>query len=171
MIIVTVGEAMKFMLVHLSDIHITGEEDAITTRCTNIVDAVKNSEYELDACAIVVTGDIAFAGSEEQYLVAIDFLDNVKRLLSENLSSAVGISTVPVHVVAVPGNHDCDFTKVGELREILIKSILDDSAKCKSHDLVAHCTAVQEPFFDFLEAVQTLPKRIVASGLSRSIML
>ena len=149
---------MKFMLVHLSDIHITSQEDPITSRCSNIVDAIKNSEYSLDACVIVVTGDIAFAGSEEQYLIAIDFLDDVKRLLSENLSSAVGISTVPVHVVAVPGNHDCDFTKVGELRDILVKSILNDSSKSKSHDLVAHCTAVQDPFFDFLEAVETLPK-------------
>ena len=149
---------MKFMLVHLSDIHIVNEGDPITSRYSNIVDAVKNSEYSLDACVIVVTGDIAFSGSVEQYLIAIDFLDNVKRLLSDSLSSAVGISTVPVHVVAVPGNHDCDFTEGGDLRDILIKSILNDNTKSKSPDLVRHCTAVQDPFFDFLEAVETLSK-------------
>ena len=38
---------MKLMLVHLSDIHFTGQEDVVSSRYTLIVDAVKNLDYSL----------------------------------------------------------------------------------------------------------------------------
>ena len=57
---------MKLMLIHLSDIHIASEEDVITNRHSQIVNAVRNLDYSLDMCVVVVTGDVAFSGNDEQ---------------------------------------------------------------------------------------------------------
>ena len=55
---------MKLLLVHLSDIHFTSDDDAITNKYHYIVDAVKNIDYSLSVCVVVVTGDIAFSGTD-----------------------------------------------------------------------------------------------------------
>ena len=73
---------MKLLLIHLSDIHITSDDDVITGRYPQIVNAVKNLDYSLDMCVVVVTGDIAFSGTDEQYLVAYEFFENLKQSLS-----------------------------------------------------------------------------------------
>ena len=93
---------MKLLLIHLSDIHITGDDDVITGRHSQIVNAVKNLDYSLDLCVVVVTGDIAFSGTDEQYLVAFEFFENTKQLLSDNLSGPTERHTVPVHLIIVP---------------------------------------------------------------------
>ena len=149
---------MKLMLIHLSDIHFCSQDDIVTSRHAQIVDAVKNLDYLLDVCVVILTGDIAFSGSEEQYLVAMEFLDEIKRLLSTSLSKAEGGHSVPVHFVALPGNHDCDFTAGGEVRQILTQNVLGDYSKSEVPEVVQCCTVVQDTFFDFLEAVETLPR-------------
>ena len=149
---------MKLMLIHLSDIHIVSDEDAITNRYSQIVNAVRNLDYSLDMCVVVVTGDVAFSGIDEQYLIAWEFLDSVKKQLSEHLSKSSGNKSVPIHIVVVPGNHDCDFTAGGEVREILVNSILGDPSKSAAPDIVQACTGVQASFFDFLNAIEPSPR-------------
>ena len=149
---------MKLMLIHLSDIHIYSQDDFITSRHSQIVDAVKNLDYSLDACVVIVTGDVAFSGSDEQYLVAMEFLDEIKQLLSAHLAGPTGSRSVPVHLVVIPGNHDCDFTVGGEVREILTNSVLGDYSKSEIPEVVQVCTAVQDSFFGFLKDVETLPR-------------
>ena len=145
---------MKIMLLHLSDIHIKSSEDVITQRATQIVDAVKNIDYSIDICAVVVTGDVAFSGSDEEYLVAWEFLENIKKLLSENLSGACRNDSGSVSLIVVPGNHDCDFTVSGETREVLVRSILLDNSKASAFDIVQNCIEVQTPFFGFLDVIE-----------------
>ena len=149
---------MKLLLIHLSDIHITSDDDAITKRYPQIVNAVKNLDYSLDLCVVVVTGDIAFSGTTEQYFVAFEFFEHLKQLLSQSLSGAPQHQPVPVTLVIVPGNHDCDFTASGTVRDIIIESILDDTSIAEKPDIVQPCTVVQEPFFDFLDAVESFPR-------------
>ena len=149
---------MRLMLIHLSDIHITSPDDAIIGRHSQIVDAVKNLDYSLDACVVVVTGDIAFAGTVDQYLVAMDFLDDIKTLLESKLSGGLGHESVPIHWVVIPGNHDCDFQAGPDFRDIIIRSVLSDSSKSESSEIVGVCTSVQESFFAFLKDMETIPK-------------
>jgi len=54
---------MKVLLVHLSDLHIQGDEDPILYRAEYISSAVRNVDYELAACFIVVSGDTAYSGA------------------------------------------------------------------------------------------------------------
>ena len=160
---------MRLLLIHLSDIHITNEEDTITKRYPQIVNAVKNLDYSLDLCVVVVTGDIAYSGTTEQYIVAFEFFENIQHLLSENLSGPTNDQPVPVHFVIVPGNHDCDFTASGALRDIIANSILEDISRTEKRDIVQTCTAVQDPFFDFLDAVEPLPR--IPSGEAYDVRL
>ena len=148
---------MKLLLIHLSDIHIINDDDAITKRYPQIVNAVKNLDYSLDLCVIVVTGDIAFSGTTEQYLVAYELFEKLKQLLSQSLTGAPQHHPVPVNFVIVPGNHDCDFTASGTVREIVTEKILDDTSIAEKPDIVQTCTEVQAPFFDFVGAVESFP--------------
>ena len=45
---------MRLLLIQLSDIHIVRDEDVVTERSSQIVDAVKNLDHSLDLCVIVV---------------------------------------------------------------------------------------------------------------------
>lgn len=149
---------MKLLLIHLSDIHFTSADDAITVRYPQIVDAVKNLDYSLDVCVVAVTGDIAYSGTAEQYYIAFEFIENIKKLLSETLSSVKGDCAVPVEFIIVPGNHDCDFAAGGSLRDIVADSILQDTSRAAKPDVVHTCTAVQDAFFEFVDAVEPLPR-------------
>ena len=145
---------MRLMLVHLSDIHITSEENGITQKSPYIVDAVKNLDYEIDMCVVTVTGDIAYSGQEYQYLIAMDVLEKIKEGISTNFAR-VSNDPVPVHIVVVPGNHDCDFQISGNLRELILPTVLADHRQASSSEVVELCTAVQQCFFQFREAIES----------------
>ena len=160
---------MRLLLIHLSDIHITSENDTITRRYPQIVDAVKNLDYSLDLCVVVVTGDIAYSGTAEQYIVAYEFFENMKDLLTQSLSGAKTDIAIPIDFVMVPGNHDCDFTASGALREIITRTILDDRSIADKPDIVQTCIAVQAHFFDFVDAIE--PSARVSSSEDHDVRL
>lgn len=93
----------KLVLVHLSDIHFTRSSGTV-----HDLDADVRNELRLDAAkvakdvgpvsALLVTGDIAFSGSKEEYDRATDWLSEFCR--------AIGCPEENVWVV--PGNHDVD---------------------------------------------------------------
>ena len=123
---------------------------------------LRNISYSLDMCVIVTTGDIAFSGTEVQYLVAMEFLDGIRKLLSESWAGSSKDGAVPIHFVLVPGNHDCDFSVGGEVRPILIESVLGDTSKARVTDIVEACTGVQGSFFEFLAAMEGSEERIAS---------
>lgn len=150
---------MKLLLIHLSDLHIASDDDVVTDRYPEIANAVQNLDYSLDMGVILVTGDIAYSGTDEQYIIAFEFFENLKQALTTNLSSAADDRRVPVHLVFVPGNHDCDFTSSGNPRDIIADSILRDTSKAADPAIVQMCTAVQKSFFDFVDVMETSPRK------------
>jgi len=144
------GLLMRLLLIHLSDLHITGPQDAILTRAHAITEAVQNLDYSLDLCVIVVTGDLSFSGQEEQYIHAWEFLLKLKDLLSSKLSNKREGTTIPVRFVVIPGNHDCDFNDLGGARNLVLDGVLTDPNQVKDDSVVAICTKVQSTFFEFL---------------------
>ena len=148
---------MKLLLIHLSDIHITTDDDAIIGRQQHIANAVKNLDHTLDTCVVVVSGDVAYSGTADQYVVAFEFLANLKESLAARLPHTVTDDPISVHFIIVPGNHDCDFATSGPLREVVATSILDDNSRATEPDIVRTCTATQDSFFDFLSAIEPSP--------------
>ncbi len=151
---------MKLLLIHLSDIHITSEDDVIADRFPQIVNAVKNLDFTLDMCIVISTGDIAYSGTDDQYIAAWGVFEKFENLLSCSLSSGISDSAhVPVHFVFVPGNHDCDLTTSSGIRQFAIASILKDAAKVMDSDIVQACTHVQTAFFDFIDTIEPSPRQ------------
>lgn len=140
---------MKFLLLHLSDFHITGGSDVLSERVGNIVDSVRNLSTDLEGAVIAITGDIAYSGNEHEYFAASDLLDRLKNQLSETL---VGSSNepIPIHTVVVPGNHDSHLP-----REIVIRNTMMDRPVEELVDLLAdddtaeYLMQPQRNFFDF----------------------
>ena len=111
---------MSAVFVHISDIHFGQEKDQRVhihndVKKQLIADAkrVVRDELKAIAAAILVTGDIAYSGVEEQFKVAGEWLDA--------LAEAVGC---PQNVVQmVPGNHDLDRKKTSKGAEHLLDLI------------------------------------------------
>src|SRR5690242_7501937 len=101
----TTEDRSKVLLLHLSDIHISTANDPVLSRVSFIGDALKNVESAPAAVVCVLAGDIAHAGTDQQYTLALQFVTS----LTEKLERAVQPGT-PIYFVAVAGNHDCDFT-------------------------------------------------------------
>ncbi len=159
----------KALLVHLSDIHVRSDTDPILSRVEPIVAAVQNLEYQVDAAIIAVSGDLAFAGSEPQYFAVWTFLDNLRSRLVDQLTPAGRATPTPVTIVAIPGNHDCNFAEPKAARPIIIQSVLDSPEQTKDQSVVDICLEVQAPFFEALEGLGNAGPDIAVTSYDRRL--
>ena len=103
-----------FCFIHLSDIHFRKghscdphDEDALLRHeIERDLRQLKSELPRLDA--IVVTGDIAFAGKREEYELASNWLKRIGELVGCNSGS----------ILVTPGNHDIDRSKLPDGCEI-----------------------------------------------------
>jgi predicted phosphodiesterase len=113
----------KLILLHLSDIHFTGSSGTTIhdldadVRNELLRDAAKLTKELSGVTGVLVTGDIAFSGQEEEYKRAASWL--------KELCGEVGCAEESVWVV--PGNHDVD----RKLANDLITKMLHDSIRTK----------------------------------------
>lgn len=94
---------MKVVIYHISDLHIEKEKDIKVRQVYKMID-VLNSIGNFDAVLIIVSGDIAFSGKQEQYNAAF-------RLFGTIISNIRKRFKKTVCMLAVPGNHDVDLSK------------------------------------------------------------
>lgn len=88
----------KLVFAHLSDLHIGRSPGYAPER---IGDAIASHLDGATVLYIVVSGDIAFSGKDREYTQAQDAI--------EGILGPIRARVARVHLVAVPGNHDCDF--------------------------------------------------------------
>ena len=106
----------------------------------------------MDLCIVAITGDLTYSGKEDQYALAWGFLQKLQTDLIAKLSCRTPGERVPVYFVAVPGNHDCDFDRIGAARDMILDGVLKDPNTALDSSIVQVCTQVQEPFYEFLNA-------------------
>lgn len=133
---------MKLLVLQLSDIHIKSAKDRVFSRDVKITEAVRNLGFKADLCIVAVTGDIAFAGTEAQYAESLAILENLRI----NLPAALG--GTPVEFVAIPGNHDCNFSLDSKVRRSVISTAKADNEVDES--VIEVATSVQKDFFSLL---------------------
>lgn len=136
---------MKFMILHIGDIHIKNKSDAIFNRANDIAKCTYQYLRGIENVFIVVSGDVAFSGKEQQYEYAIDLLSDIKLKIMEE-------SGCNVEYIIVPGNHDSDFSVSNEARNIIVGSI--DDSNIVDDNVVASCVRVQKNFFSFREIME-----------------
>ncbi len=138
---------MTAVLLHLSDIHIKTSNDPILKRGESIAACVFSSLPLASHLFIIVSGDVAFSGEENQYVLASYFLKKIQTAIKKE-------SSIPVSFVVVPGNHDCDFNQESGTRKMLIKSLEGSDASEIDSSIIDACTAIQKPFFKFREDLE-----------------
>ena len=143
---------MELVFVHLTDIHIKGEEDlsVLTPRADNIGRVICSHITVPDNSKVIFifTGDFVFSGKEDEYIVAGLFIEEILDVLRNRHTN------VSYHLVFVPGNHDCDFDDPSNgLRKALLES---NRLDIKDSIQLQHCTSVQNNFFAFASQMKAL---------------
>ena len=138
---------MIIAVVHLSDIHFISDpaKNPVSDRNSKIVSAVKSIIHEpLGACVVAVTGDVANTGQQIEYEEALNFFTS----LHDELIKALSLDRLDI--VFIPGNHDCNFSNSGRVREALIHDTIRGSAPDSiDGSIISECVRVQDEFFDF----------------------
>ena len=133
---------MKLGILHLSDIHFRESGNAISGRAAEIVSAFQSADPFVEACVVIITGDLAFSGKPSEYESAMEFLETLERLLD-------GIERPRcLAICMVPGNHDCDFTKDTVLRQTVLQALGSRPRQFRwDEDVAAALMSVQQQFF------------------------
>lgn len=137
---------MDLVVAHITDIHIQQESDLhiLMERTSSIVGAIGETirSQKETMLLICVTGDIAYSGTEEQYIIAELFFDDIYEKLRCRFDN------LDIHFVFIPGNHDCDFKDTANtVRTTVIKSKEIDMEDTGTIEL---CTSIQKNFFSFV---------------------
>ncbi len=138
---------MKLLILQLSDIHLTGDNDPIMGRVEALRGAVQAEALDIDSILVAVTGDLVDRGRERAYEVAGHFLTEVAEALN-----SVKNGGVPVQWAFIPGNHDCTLDRADQARNIFIDALLKDPQRLTTLDssVLSPVLTVQDPFFEFV---------------------
>lgn len=129
---------MKLLVMHLSDIHIRDRSDAIFAKKDRMMKAILSEAVGINEAFVVISGDIAFSGAEEEYTVATELLDGIEKDIRKQFSN-------PPKWVMIPGNHDCNFaTEKQKVRDAVIAQV--EKTRGPDTELIVQCCEVQEPF-------------------------
>lgn len=142
---------MRVLILHVSDIHIRGSRDFVLSLGRELVEAVKDVEHSPACIIVAVSGDIAWSGKPEEYLLALEYFNAVVEGLKELFRSNEGASP-PIYFAACPGNHDCDFDPESKLRRALLEDVFKDHSLFKEEDTSRVLTGCQDAFFEFVAA-------------------
>lgn len=114
---------MSLTFIHVSDIHFgqkPGSQEIVhgdVQECL-IKDAAELVNIYANSCAtgVIVTGDIAYSGKENEYKRAGKWLDR--------LTEAINCKKTDVQVV--PGNHDIDRGEISHGCKLMLKDVIDN---------------------------------------------
>ncbi len=141
---------MKVLLLNLSDLHIKDANTLSDKRTLEIVEAVKTLSVP-EIVFIIVSGDIAFSGKEEEYLIAEQKLN----LLKQELEKIPNVEDVKIFIV--PGNHDNLYEKE-YLRDEILSKAKDNTYKQDLYKLTN--------FFNFASKYECFIKNKSAENIS-----
>lgn len=136
---------MVITLVHLSDFHFlqSSESNPVLARTEQLANAIVKECHDSEGCYIIVTGDIANSGALEEYAVATTFFNE----LCKSISSRSGI---PLELILIPGNHDCDFSAEQQVRKSLLKNLTPTEI---DESIIRQMTLIQSNYYDFQETM------------------
>jgi predicted MPP superfamily phosphohydrolase len=142
---------MRILIVQISDIHLKAPAGAVGDRAAKVAQAVVAKAPNVDACYLVLTGDVANTGDPAQYSAARQFIERIKEGL-------LGARIASINVVAIPGNHDLNLASETDTRGFLLDSLDKYLATNVDFDGSAFQSiiSVQDDFFQFESDVSRL---------------
>ena len=129
---------MSLLLAHLSDIHLRATSDLILGRGESIAKAIASVHADPAWCCLLLSGDLSHSGTKAQFSALKQFVDRICTTLRAHHPK------MEIHVLAVPGNHDCNFTVPIQSRD-LVRSQLGTmlSEMTSTSDVIELMTMVQ----------------------------
>jgi hypothetical protein len=131
---------MKILLLHLSDIHLKTRTDPVLSQIDAIARTANSRIRSAEAVYVVVSGDISYSGSKEQYEIASGFFRGLCTALKKDADT-------PVYLILSPGNHDCDFSDDQSIRDALLANVLQNNGREIAPAIIAELVKVQQWFF------------------------
>lgn len=92
---------MKIAFLHISDLHIKDKLSVTPLRVQALISTL-NGVGHFDGIVIVISGDIAARGGQNEYKIASDFLGS----LISGIKSSFSLNEKDIKLLIVPGNHD-----------------------------------------------------------------
>lgn len=140
---------MKLLILQISDIHIEEAANSISSRLRCVAQAIKHIASDVTAVVVVFSGDIAFSGLKKEYDIASD---NLKAML---IDIATELKDVPIHLIGVPGNHDCDFEHPSvATRKLLLEGLARSSREKADENTLGICCQIQNAFLSSLTSIK-----------------
>lgn len=137
----------KILLLHLSDIHIKKPSDSVLSRAKNIASATFPRLPEIHTVILILSGDVAFSGSSDQYKLATQFIEDIKSSIS------MEAPRIKIEVFVCPGNHDCNFAQHDDTRDAVLARIRLLEGTDPSPSLIKTASSVQDDFFNFRDCI------------------
>ena len=140
---------MKTLVLHISDIHIKNQKNTASDRLKLVPQAVRNGEVDVTSVIVIVSGDVAYSGTEAEYAIAkVDWETLVGSLKGEFPNASISF-------LATPGNHDC-VLKGGDqsVRKILLEKVRDEN-HAFDDQVIGTIASAQANFKTFLQALQS----------------
>ncbi len=143
---------MKILILHLSDMHARPQCRQFEERMNALNGVINQLAPGISHCFIVISGDLAFSGSHEQYL----FLGSHLRSLRQETESKKLFDTI--QYIMVPGNHDIDPCLDNEERKNLIKEIQGNANMQVDQSPIKAVISAQNAFFDLSQEIGPKPQ-------------
>ncbi|MBK8039359.1 MAG: metallophosphoesterase [Verrucomicrobiaceae bacterium] len=134
---------MKTALFQLSDIHIKSEHDLAVRYLPRIAGVMNElSMPSVDLVIIVLAGDLTYSGKTHEFKA-------LRQALVQLRTELASVAHCEVHFVAIPGNHDCDFSESNQVRDLLIKTLPSGDLTLSDSSIIEQCVTVQKEFWSF----------------------
>ena len=132
---------MKIQLIQLSDIHFKEKGNSILEKKEQLINAIRNEVIVENETILIVTGDSAFSGSENEFEISFDFYTSIIKEIKEYNDS-------DIRLLVLPGNHDCqDLIKKDPVRKTLIDTV--QSSKKIELELIKNISQNLNNYFSF----------------------
>lgn len=151
---------MKLLLIQIGDIHIKEAKNPASERLRSVAAAIKHLSFDVTTAVVILSGDMAFSGRKKEYEIVSA---NLKAMLAD---MSAELKNVAIHLIGVPGNHDCDFKHpITGTRKLLLEGLARSSREKADESTLGICCQVQDEFFNFLDQNETLKP---ALGIGRA---
>ena len=133
---------MSLLLIHLSDLHAHENGNPAEAKWEHLCRAATAEASDVEACVIVFNGDAAYGGKPAEFAVAARLLEQLVRAIRK-----AGVAEV--HLLCVPGNHDCDLTSEDQAARHALRANVGAARPPASIEQTL--LAVQKAYFEFAE--------------------
>jgi Calcineurin-like phosphoesterase len=139
---------MRLAVVQLSDIHFRVESNPVDSRAVPLAAAICSTDPTCTEYVILLTGDIAQGGQEDEYRLAQRFFNNLAKEMGRHHP------TCTIRFLSIPGNHDCHLPEAEvQLREALVQAMQSTLQGTPDPSILQSLLNSQKHYFTFSQAL------------------